>query len=164
MSQIIEYIKEKKILILGYGREGISTYNYIRKHLPEKKITIADKNYVKIDDKNVDLICGDDYLSYLGDFDIVFKSPGIAFLDDVSNIPPPEVVIILLPLKLTTLYLPKVPHCLPLQVAESASAASSIIIALCFSATSVSDKKQREKAPEKEVVSGKAIVVEVCQV
>ena len=43
MSQIIEYIKEKKILILGYGREGISTYNYIRKHLPEKKITIADE-------------------------------------------------------------------------------------------------------------------------
>lgn len=36
----------------------------------------------------------------------------------------------------------------------------AIIIALCFSATSVSDKKQREKAPEKEVVSGKAIVVE----
>ena len=84
MSQIIEYIKEKKILILGYGREGISTYNYIRKHLPEKKITIADKNYIKTDDKNVDVICGDDYLSYLGDFDIVFKSPGIAFLEDVK--------------------------------------------------------------------------------
>ena len=91
MSQIIEYIKEKKILILGYGREGISTYNYIRKHLPEKKITIADKNYVKIDDKNVDLICGDDYLSYLGDFDLVFKSPGIAFLDDVKYPPTTEI-------------------------------------------------------------------------
>ena len=84
MSQIIEYIKNKKILILGYGREGISTYNYIRKHLPEKKITIADKNYIKLDDKNVDVICGEDYLSYLGDFDLVFKSPGIAFLDDVK--------------------------------------------------------------------------------
>jgi UDP-N-acetylmuramoylalanine--D-glutamate ligase len=91
MSQIIEYIKEKKILILGYGREGISTYNYIRKHLPEKKITIADKNYIKIDDKNVDLICGDDYLLYLGDFDLVFKSPGIAFLDDVKYPPTTEI-------------------------------------------------------------------------
>ena len=29
----------------------------------------------------------------------------------------------------------------------------AIIIALCFSATSVSDKKQREKAPEKEVMA-----------
>ncbi len=84
MSQIIEYIKDKSILVLGYGREGISTYNYIRKHLPEKKITIADKNFIKIDDKNVDLICGDNYLSCLGDFELVFKSPGIAFLDDVK--------------------------------------------------------------------------------
>ena len=49
MSQIIEYIKDKKILILGYGREGISTQNYIRKHLPTKKLSIADKNYLKID-------------------------------------------------------------------------------------------------------------------
>ena len=84
VSQIIEYIKDKKILILGYGREGISTYNYIRKHLPEKKLTIADKNFLKIDDNNVDLICGDNYLSDLGDFDLVFKSPGIAFLDNVK--------------------------------------------------------------------------------
>lgn len=91
MSRIIEYIKEKKILILGYGREGISTYNYIRKHLPEKKLTIADKNYINLDDKNADVICGDDYLSYLGDFDIVFKSPGIAFLDDVKYPPTTEI-------------------------------------------------------------------------
>ena len=84
MSQIIEYIKDKKILILGYGREGISTYNYIRKHLPTKKLSIADKNYLKIDDSNVELICGDNYLSCLGDFDLVFKSPGIAFLDNVK--------------------------------------------------------------------------------
>lgn len=84
MSQIIEYIKDKKILILGFGREGISTYNYIRKHLPEKKITIADKNYVKIEDENTEIICGDDYLNCLGGFDLVFKSPGIAFLDNVK--------------------------------------------------------------------------------
>ncbi|MBR2877029.1 MAG: UDP-N-acetylmuramoyl-L-alanine--D-glutamate ligase [Clostridia bacterium] len=84
MSQIIEYIKDKKILILGYGREGVSTYNYIRKHLPDKKITIADKNLIKLEDENTDLICGDDYLSYLNDFDLVFKSPGIAFLESVK--------------------------------------------------------------------------------
>ncbi len=82
MSQIIEYIKDKKILILGFGREGKSTYNYIRKHLPDKKLCIGDKNKVEIDDANIGLIYGDDYLSALGDFDIVFKSPGIAFLDD----------------------------------------------------------------------------------
>ncbi len=82
MSQIIEYIKNKKILILGFGREGKSTYSYIRKHLPEKELFIGDKNKIETDDINTKLIFGDDYLKCLGDFDIVFKSPGIAFLDD----------------------------------------------------------------------------------
>ncbi len=82
MSAIIEYIKEKKVLILGFGREGRSTYNYIRKHLPEKALAIGDKNKPEIDDDNVNIIYGDDYLNCLGDFDIVFKSPGIAFLED----------------------------------------------------------------------------------
>ncbi len=83
MSQIIEYIKNKKILILGMGREGLSTLAYIRKHLPEKHLTISDKNGFNSDDKNITVISGEDYLDSLGDFDIVFKSPGIAFLDDV---------------------------------------------------------------------------------
>ncbi len=82
MSQIIEYIKNKKVLILGFGREGKSTYNYIRKHLPEKEITIGDMNKPEIDDSNVSVVYGEDYLKCLGDFDIVFKSPGIAFLEE----------------------------------------------------------------------------------
>ena len=82
MSKIIDYIKDKKILILGFGREGQSTFNYIRKHLPEKYLTVADKNEPRLNDANTSVIFGDDYLSCLGDFDIVFKSPGIAFLED----------------------------------------------------------------------------------
>ncbi len=84
MSQIIEYIKEKKVLILGFGREGKSTLAYIRKHLPEKKLTVGDRNKPEINDSNVSIIYGEDYLKHLGEFDIVFKSPGIAFLDDVT--------------------------------------------------------------------------------
>ena len=82
MSQIIEYIKDKKVLILGFGREGKSTYNYIRKHLPEKELTIGDMNKPQIDDEKVSVIYGGDYLKCLSDFDIVFKSPGIAFLEE----------------------------------------------------------------------------------
>ena len=84
MSQIIEYIRDKKVLILGFGREGQSTYSYIRKHLPQKVLAIGDKNKPNIDDENVTLVYGEDYLGALGDYDIVFKSPGIAFLDDVK--------------------------------------------------------------------------------
>ena len=83
VSQIIEYIKNKRVLILGMGREGKSTLSYIRKHLPEKHLTVADRNAFQSDDGNITVISGEKYLENLGDFDIVFKSPGIAFLDDV---------------------------------------------------------------------------------
>lgn len=79
-QNLIEYIRDKKILILGFGREGKSTYNFIRKYLPEKELTIGDKNTVTLDDKNVAFDCGDDYLDRLGNYDIVFKSPGIPFV------------------------------------------------------------------------------------
>ncbi|MGN1315975.1 MAG: UDP-N-acetylmuramoyl-L-alanine--D-glutamate ligase [Acutalibacteraceae bacterium] len=83
MSQIIEYIKNKRILILGMGREGKSTLSYIRKHLPEKHLTVADRNGFQSEDGNITVISGENYLENLGNFDIVFKSPGIAFLNDV---------------------------------------------------------------------------------
>lgn len=73
--------KNKKVLILGFGREGMSTYRFLRNMYPDMHLTIADKNEIKLDDKNVTLICGDSYMDSLNDFDIVMKSPGIAFLD-----------------------------------------------------------------------------------
>lgn len=79
-QKLIDYIKDKKILILGFGREGKSTYNFIRKYLPEKQLTIGDRNSVTIDDVNVSYDCGEDYLDNLGNYDLVFKSPGIPFL------------------------------------------------------------------------------------
>ena len=79
-QNLIEYIKEKKVLILGFGREGKSTYNFIRKYLPAKHLTIGDKNSVTLDDTNVSFDCGEDYLEHLGNYDLVFKSPGIPFV------------------------------------------------------------------------------------
>ena len=77
--QLIDYIRDKKILILGFGREGKSTYNFIRKYLPEKHLTIGDKNAVALEDSNVSFDCGENYLGNLGNYDLVFKSPGIPF-------------------------------------------------------------------------------------
>ena len=51
MSRIIQYIENKKIIIVGMGREGKSTLSYIRKHLPEKHLTIADKNGFESDEE-----------------------------------------------------------------------------------------------------------------
>lgn len=81
LPPIIEFLSGKSVLILGFGREGRSTYNYIRKYLPEKVLAVGDAKEQSIDDPNVQCICGEDYLSHVGEFDIVMKSPGISFRD-----------------------------------------------------------------------------------
>ena len=80
VQNLIKYIENKKILILGFGREGKSTYNFIRKYLPVKPLTIGDKNTVTLEDANASFDCGEDYLEHLGNYDLVFKSPGIPFV------------------------------------------------------------------------------------
>ena len=84
MSRIAEYLKGKNVLILGYGREGQSTLAYLRRVLPEQRFAVADRQQITVADDNVDVFFGEDYLSRLGDYDVVIKSPGIPFLADVT--------------------------------------------------------------------------------
>ena len=44
-EKIINELKHKKVAILGFGMEGISTYNFIRKY-SNMPLTIIDKNDV----------------------------------------------------------------------------------------------------------------------
>lgn len=102
LPKIIEFLKDKKILILGFGREGRSSFAYIRKYLPEKPITVADGKEQALPDKFTDGIFGSEYLSHLGEFDVVLKSPGIPFRDvDV-----PENVLVTCQLDLFLKYAP----------------------------------------------------------
>ena len=82
---IISDIKNSSILILGFGREGQSTYKFLRQHFPTKKLGIADfdssvPNKIE-NDINIDFYTGDDYLNSLNYYDFIFKSPGISFKD-----------------------------------------------------------------------------------
>ena len=79
-QQLIDYLKNKRIVLLGMGREGHSTYNFIRRYLPEQKLIIADAKQVEIDDPNVELICGDGYLDAINRADTVIKAPGVPLL------------------------------------------------------------------------------------
>lgn len=81
LPPVIEFLKDKSVYILGFGREGRSTYNYIRKYLPEKELCIGDGKEQQIDGANVKCIFGDDFTSRMGEFDVVIKSPGIPFRD-----------------------------------------------------------------------------------
>lgn len=85
--KIIDKLRDKNICILGFGREGKSTYKFIRKYLKEQVITIVDLNDISIDDDLVNVVCGDNYLDNLERFDLIIKSPGISLKDiDTSKI------------------------------------------------------------------------------
>ena len=82
-KRIVDYIKDKKIAILGFGKEGKSTYKLIRKYLPEKKIVVLDQNENSINDLNdnkLELI-SNNYLDKLNDYDLIIKTPGISLIN-----------------------------------------------------------------------------------
>lgn len=76
--KIVDKLKDKNIAILGFGREGKSTFKFIRKYLPNMKITILDKYNIDLDDKLVEKVVGDKYLDNLKQYDLIIKSPGIS--------------------------------------------------------------------------------------
>jgi UDP-N-acetylmuramoylalanine--D-glutamate ligase len=84
MNELIKTLFENKSLaLLGFGREGRSTYKLIRRVLPQKALTIIDENdEVKNDeilrnDPNVQFISGKDCMQAIDNFDAAIKSPGI---------------------------------------------------------------------------------------
>lgn len=87
INKVIEYVASfDKVLILGFGREGKSTYNLIRKYLKNKKLVIADSNEFLLEnnaelknDENLSFVLGKDYLDDLNSYDLIIKSPGINF-------------------------------------------------------------------------------------
>jgi UDP-N-acetylmuramoylalanine--D-glutamate ligase len=75
------YVNGKSVCILGFGREGRSTYKKIEQYCSPASVSIADLNPIDrasagLPD-SVSIITGKEYQSCLEDYDIVFKSPGI---------------------------------------------------------------------------------------
>ena len=88
INNLIKYLENKKILILGFGMEGYSTYKLIRRHLPNQMVYISDANsdvYGKYEevlrDSNVTIISQDEYLKDLEKYDVIMKTPGLSFKD-----------------------------------------------------------------------------------
>lgn len=76
INEIAGMLNEKNILILGFGREGKSTYEFIKKYVKYASLGIADKNEIKAPEK---VYFGDNYLDAVKGYDVVIKSPGIPF-------------------------------------------------------------------------------------
>lgn len=83
IDKIVNILKDKKLAILGFGREGKTSYQFIRKYLPNSNITIIDEVDYSNDelvknDSNTSFIYGDNYLDNLNDYDLILKTPGIS--------------------------------------------------------------------------------------
>ncbi len=81
LNNLVKEFENKKIAILGFGREGLSTYRFIRSFFPQARLIIADKNPVTLDDRNVSVFSGESYLDACKDCDLVMKAPGIPTFD-----------------------------------------------------------------------------------
>ena len=84
LEKLLNYLKNKKILILGFGIEGESSYRFLRKYFPEKKLFIADKNInllenriELIEDPYLEVSLGEGYLNDIDKYDLILKAPGI---------------------------------------------------------------------------------------
>ena len=77
-TELMDKLKNQSILILGMGREGLSTLNFLQNHFPDKKIAIADKNEVKIENTgNITTYFGEKYLKNLENYELIIKTAGI---------------------------------------------------------------------------------------
>ena len=74
-DQILNRLRGKRILILGFGREGKSTLRFLNKYLREAVVAVADQNEMEAVQ-----YFGTGYLEAMYDYDIVIKTPGISLL------------------------------------------------------------------------------------
>ena len=78
IEKIEPWIKGKRILLLGYGREGQSTWNVLRRLGTYEALDIADlKAPAAVPEDGTVWHTGPDYQKCMDDYDVVFKSPGI---------------------------------------------------------------------------------------
>ena len=85
-EQIINFLRNKKILILGFGREGKSSLNFIRQNLPDAEVAIADQNQIDDPDVvNITTYTGEKYLESCANYDLILKAPGVIIKNDLDQ-------------------------------------------------------------------------------
>jgi len=91
-NKIFDELKDKKILLLGFGKEGKSSYQFIRGMDQTKKIGIANLDEIQdfdfSNDPYLTFYIGEDYLKACFDYDIIIKGPGVIikdYLDEMTK-------------------------------------------------------------------------------
>lgn len=80
LDLIKRLIEHKKVLILGFGREGRSSLAVIRKAGGYAALGISDQSAVNLEEQDcakITLHIGKNYQKAIDEYDVVFKSPGV---------------------------------------------------------------------------------------
>ncbi len=78
MTGIDPFVRGKKVLLLGFGREGASTCRILMKNKVYQELAVADQEDKSHQlESDIRFITGPDYQRAMDEYDVVFKSPGI---------------------------------------------------------------------------------------
>ena len=83
VENLTRRLKGLKVLILGFGREGKSTFALIKNICEPGNLYLADQNFETFKDLYLNeafrpfILSGDSYLEGLDRFDLIIKTPGI---------------------------------------------------------------------------------------
>ncbi len=90
--EIQSLIAGKRVLILGFGKEGRSTYRLLRAWFPDMHMCIADRDEAVLaaspelrSDRKLRLVGGNNYLEGCNDYDLVIKSPGLPYSEVIKK-------------------------------------------------------------------------------
>ncbi len=83
--KITELLNGKNILILGFGREGRATLDFIREYIKPLSVTVADAS--RVDDiVGCAVRFGEGYQDGLEKYDVIIKSPGVVYKNPTDEI------------------------------------------------------------------------------
>lgn len=85
VAEVLRRLQNKRILLLGYGREGQASLALIREVLPCADLTVADRKEQTLPE-GVGGIFGPDYQKTMREYDVIIKSPGIVLEDKSPEI------------------------------------------------------------------------------
>lgn len=82
LNKLPSLIQNKRIVILGYGMEGKSSFRFFSKYFPDHSFLVADQNPAIGEDPLIinsgcEISCGTSYLDAISEADFIIKSPGI---------------------------------------------------------------------------------------
>ena len=86
-QKLISFFENKRVRILGFGREGRASYEFLCRYVPSARITVADEKPCTLDGKPLTCgtLFGDGYLGGMEGEDIILKAPGVVLPFDLPD-------------------------------------------------------------------------------